>query len=99
MRAALLMLVACGSAPVAQSPLPPNTHQACMRAVRCQVFAEHEFYACVNCLEHVDQVLLAKLREEYGDLPPLDQVDCDTLRVVCDETTNIAQCVHEGWYS
>lgn len=92
----LALLAACGPSRVAI--VEPNTHQACMRAVRCQVFAEHEFSACVACLEHIDRELLAKLRREYGDLPPLDQIDCDTLRYVCDDATNIAQCVREGWW-
>jgi hypothetical protein len=101
MRALLaIALVACGNYPGSpeSSLAQPNTHQACARAVRCGVFAESEYSACVACLEHVDPVVLNKLREEYGDLPPLDQVDCDTLRTVCSETTNVAECVHEKWY-
>lgn len=69
-----------------------------MRAVRCGTFSESEFDACVNCLEHIDPIAIAKLREEYGDLPPLDQVDCRTLGWVCEEATNIAMCVTKRWY-
>ncbi len=98
MRVLLLMLAACGSSATATAKaILPNTEQACLRAVRCQVFAEYEFSQCVACLEHADQILLAKLRAEWGDLPPLEQVDCETLRYVCDEMTNIAQCVRERW--
>jgi hypothetical protein len=96
MRLALLFLAACGSAPVAL--VQPNTHTACARAVRCGTFAESEYGACVACLEHVDPVVLNKLREEYGELPPLEQVDCDTLRTVCEDTTNIASCVRGKWW-
>ncbi len=89
----------CGAAAISVvTPLSPNVEHACMRAVRCQVFAEHEFNTCVNCLEHIDYDLLTQLRKDYGDLPPLDEVDCDTLLEVCNEMTNVAQCVHEQWY-
>lgn len=95
------MLAACGQgqAMVAERPIPPNTQHACMRAIRCQVFAEHEYQACVNCLEHVDKELLAQISADWGGLPPLDQVDCDTLAYVCrEDVTNVAMCIHEEWY-
>lgn len=92
-----LFFMACGGEP-REVVMQPNTHTACYRAIRCGVFSPDELTACVNCLEHVDPVVLHQLREAYGDLPPLETVDCDTLYTVCTDSTNVALCVREKWW-
>jgi hypothetical protein len=97
MRIALLMLAACGSQPV-PAILPPNTVQSCERAIRCGVFLREQQAECTACLEHIDPNVMASLRAQYGDLPPLDSVDCDTITTVCQTATNISACVVGRWY-
>lgn len=53
---------------------------------------------CIACLEHIDQEALAKVRAEYGDLPPLETVDCETSLLVAQRYTNLSQCVVGRWY-
>ena len=95
MRALLLLLVACGaSEPVAEPEiLPPNTEQACFRAIRCGVFLPEQRDPCVACLEHVDPALLPFA----DDLPPLETVECDKLAQAI-AATNLPTCVTNRWY-
>lgn len=100
MRLAVIMLIACGAAPAPQPAkiLPPNTEQVCARAEECSVFLPEQRNSCVACLEHIDPVELEKIRAEYGELPPLESVDCESLRLVVVLYTNLAKCVSARWY-
>jgi hypothetical protein len=96
MRAALLLaLVACGRLEVVA---PPNTVTACDRALVCGAILTGQHDACVACLEHIDPTVLADLREQHGDLPPLDSVSCETITAVTQHWTNLGLCVVGRWY-
>ena len=100
MRLASVMLFACGVAPVvAPQPveiLPPNIEDACARAEECGVFVLEQRQACAACLEHVDPEARAWIDQQ--ELPPLEQVDCVTLRLVARRDTNLGKCVDARWY-
>jgi hypothetical protein len=76
---AMLALAACGRLEVVAAP---NTVTACDRALVCGAILPGQHDACVACLEHVDPTVLADLREQHGDLPPLDTVSCETITSV-----------------
>lgn len=98
MRLTALMLVACGVAP-AVAPveiLPPNIEDACARTEECGVFVPEQRQACAACLEHVDPEARAWIDQQ--ELPPLEEVDCDTLQLVVEQYTNLAKCVSARWY-
>jgi hypothetical protein len=86
-RLAFMLLAACGGVEIK----PPNTAQACARAVECGALEDAS--ACVACLEHVRPELL----ELADDLPSLDTLDCATLTLAV-RTTNLPACVAERWY-
>ncbi len=92
MKLLFLMLVACGSAPVA---MPPNTVTACDRAVECEAITESKQAQCVNCLEHIDQSKLQTLEDEYGPLPPLDKATCEQIKTALE--TDIGTCIKNDW--
>lgn len=94
-----LFFIACGSTmQIVPEILPPNVKQACDRAIRCGVFMSVQRSECIACLNHIDMNVLNDLREQYGDLPPLDTVDCDTIDSICRKATNVASCVVGRWY-
>lgn len=94
MRAILaIALAACGPSVAVVAPLPPNTSQACTRAVSCGVFLDSQHGACVACLEHADP----KVVDAIGPLPPLDMVSCDDMARVA-SGTNLSECVSGLWY-
>lgn len=90
-RVALAILAACGGSaqPLALSA-GTGAHHACVRAIRCQTIAEHEYEACVSCLEHTDKHLISTLRQQFGGIPPLEQLDCDFMAYVCQDLVHVA---------
>ena len=94
---ALIALGACGGQHSAY-PLPPNTISACDRALSCGAIIDDQHDACVACLEHADQRIIDEMRKYYGDLPPLDELSCDTIISVVNKWTNIKSCVNGRWY-
>lgn len=94
-----VVVFSCGGAdPEATTPQPPNVHEACGRAQACGVFLDVQHDACVACLEHVDPRALEQIAQIYPQLPPLEQVDCQTVTDVARRYTNLAQCVVGRWY-
>jgi hypothetical protein len=98
-RALALVLVACGAAPVPREVeiLPPNTEQACDRAVACEVFGPEQQPTCVACLEHLSPEAVEVVAKLLPKLPPLNEIDCETIAYVS-EQYNLTKCVVERWY-
>lgn len=99
MRLALLMLVACGSAPVvAPKILKPNVREACARAIKCEVFLPEQADACVNCVETKADEWTAELKAQFGDdLPPIDLAPCEIVAQLAHDT-RLSDCVVGRWY-
>jgi hypothetical protein len=90
-----MLLVACGVSPQAPEILPPNIEQACMRAESCGVFAPEQRASCVVCLEHLPPEASEWI--DAQDIPPLEQVDCDTILAAA-QSINLTKCVGARWY-
>jgi uncharacterized paraquat-inducible protein A len=87
---ALLLLAACGSAPVAPpKPLPPNVEQACARAIACGVFLAEQAPECIRCVEKLADLYREQVSEP---LPALDTVPCDVIAHYAAETL-VSECV------
>lgn len=90
------IVVGCGeekAPPPPPAPLPPNTEAACQRAIQCGTIAAEQYGACAECLEHIDQNVLAELEEMYGEIPPLETVACELVTIVAREATDIGDCI------
>ena len=95
---AFFILSSCGQQTETKI-LPPNTTQACDRAVVCGALSEEQKDPCVRCLEHVSEESLARVEEELGyKIPPLHSVSCEVITLVVHEYTNIITCVKGDWF-
>jgi hypothetical protein len=83
------VLAACGSPVIAPKILPPNTVQACDRAIACKVFLLEQKPECVNCIEKLAEQHADALKQ---DLPPLDTVACDVIAKYAHDTL-VSECV------
>ncbi len=99
MRLVLLMLAACGSAPVvAPKILPPNTETACAKAVECGVFLADQVDACINCIATVADKWNAEAQAYCGDkCPSLRDLDCAIITQASHDS-HLSQCVAARWY-
>ncbi len=92
MRLAMLMLAACGTAPVVA---PPNTELACDKAIVCGAFTADNRDSCIDCLEHIDpkhaDLVDAGLREF-----PIESWPCDDVLKFY-QGTNLLSCVEDDW--
>lgn len=101
--AAFSLLAACYGTPGTiddlPEPLPPNTSDACERAIECGAIADN-VGACVACIERsgVAPQWNARMVELYGDPPPpLELASCSAIADVA-SYTNLATCVVEDWF-
>jgi len=88
-----LMLAACGSTPAI---LPPNTVQACDRAVECKAVTTADHEQCVTCLEHADPEKVQAL-EPYLETTSIERWPCDDL-VSYYARSNVSLCVEAKWH-
>ena len=93
---AIIMLAACGRSPEPIRVMPPNTAQACQRAVICEVFLPEQIDPCVACLEHVDPKFQA-LADEYLAANAIDDAPCNVLTRLYHDS-NLSTCVVARWY-
>ena len=80
-----LIFMACG--PQASPPkiLPPNTEQACRRAVNCSAFMVEQLSACIACLEHIDPRADEQIKEYLKD-NPIESLPCDRVVLFAHQT-------------
>ncbi len=90
------LVVSCGSSPIAPKILPPNTEQACDRAIVCDAFLFAQRDACISCLEHVDPRANESVKEYLRD-NPIESLPCDRV-VAFAHQTNLSSCVVGQWY-
>lgn len=93
------MLAACGTAPVvAPKILPPNTNEACAKAVQCEVFLPEQIDACLACIETVADKWNAEAKAYCGDeCPRLRDLEC-SLVTQASHDSNLSACVAGRWY-
>lgn len=86
-----LALASCGTSPVV---LPPNTEQACDRAIECANIDADDRTQCVLCLEHVRPIYA-----EHAEDEPISSVSCERLDELLDldQTDSFHVCINENW--
>ncbi len=93
----MLMLAACGTAPaVAPKLLPPNTEQACNRAVTCEAISADDRDQCVTCLEHSDPEKM-KEAEAFLEGHPLETWPCESVRAFV-SSSDLGVCINADWH-
>ncbi len=94
------MLAACGSLEtVPAKVLPPNTEEACDRAIFCGAFFPFQRPECLDCVDSVAAKWNEEVKALCGDsCPALKDVPCD---VIVDQAhkTHLSECVVGRWWS